>query len=168
MHWLNTNLAKEDVVFGNDDVSYLIAIYTPLDVFFHKSVCCTTLSATRSRRLDALFPYFRLRGVDAQTALENFSRERAQVSVQMYGIYYRKLFGSYEAMPDDKLEEIVALYKETLSTPRPEWLRELWRRYEVEYIVWDTKQDPEWQLGQYPFLEEEVVFGDFSIYRVLP
>ncbi len=57
------------------------------------------------------------------------------------------------------------LYKKTLSIPTPEWIGQTWMQYEVEYIVWDKKNDPEWQLEQYPFLKGVAVFGDLAIYQ---
>lgn len=165
MEWLSTNVEKEAVVFANNEISNITTIYTPLNVFYHRGVCCTTLSATKPRLLDMLFTFFRLRWIDKESAYEAFSQERNIVSEQIYGIYYRKLYGQYELIPEDKFEEIVELYKETLSTPRSKWLYDIWEKYEVEYLVWDKKNDPDWRLGTYYFLEEAVVFGDIAIYR---
>lgn len=165
MEWLNKNAPKEAVVFGNGETSNLTVIYTPLNVFFEKSICCTSLSATKSRLLDILFSFYRLREVDAESAPAIFSQERASISSRIYGIYYRKLNGTYESMPDDKFEEIVALYKETLSTPTSIWLYELWKKYEVEYLVWDKAEDPLWRLDQYKFLDKMAEFGDLAIYQ---
>ena len=165
MKWLSENAKKESVVFANDEVSNITVIYTPLNVFYHRGVCCTTLSATKSRMLDMFFSYYRLRQVDRKSAQEVFSQERAIVSSRIYGIYYRKLNGTYESIPDDKLEEIVDLYKKTLSTPTSEWLDQMFTKYEVEYLIWDKKSDPLWNLDQYKFLEKAADFGEVSIYR---
>jgi len=164
MDWLNENAEKGAVVFGNNETSHLTVIYTPLNVFYHRAASFTSLSVTHSRLLETMFSFYRLRGVGDEATSDIFFKERGNVSAQIYGIYYRKLFGSYEAISDEKIEEIVVLYKETLSTPKEEWLREIWKKYEIEYIVWDKKADPLWQLEQYPFLEEVAVFGDISIY----
>ena len=165
MKWLNENGEKEAVVFGNDETSNLTVIYTPLNVFYHRGICSTTLSDTKSRLLTILFTFFRLREVNMESAQETFSRERNIVSKEIYCIYYRKLYGTYEAIPDEKFDEIVALYKETLSTPTSKWLEQIFNKYEVEYLVWDKKIDPDWQLQKYSFLKEAAVFGDIAIYR---
>jgi len=165
MDWLNKNAEKEAMVFGNDETSNIVVIYTPLNVFYHRGVCCTSLSVTKSRLHDIMFSFFRLRGVDAEFAQDAFSQERTWVSMMTYGIYYRKLNGTYESIPDEKFEDIVALYKETLSTPTSEWLYEIWEKYEIEYFVWDKGVEPQWRLDTYPFLEEAAVFGDIAIYR---
>ncbi len=165
MNWLNKNASKEAVVFGNRETSNLTVIYTPLNVFYEKGVCCNSLSATKSRLLDIQFSFYRLRQVNADSVSEVFSQERASLSSNIYGIYYRKLNGSYESIPEDKFEEIVALYKETLSTPTAKWLEQIFTKYEVEYLVWDKKSDPLWQLDKYKFLKRVAEFGDLVVYQ---
>ena len=39
-------------------------------------------------------------------------------------------------------------------------------KYEVEYLVWDKKSNPDWHVGELSFLKEVAVFGDLAIYRV--
>ena len=74
---------------------------------------------------------------------------------------------SYEAIPDDKIEETLALYRTSLTTPAPVWLKQKMTQYEVSYVVWDKKADPDWQLQKYPFLKEAAMFGDIAIYRLV-
>ena len=76
--------------------------------------------------------------------------------------------GSYEAIPDDKIEEMLALYQTSLATPTSSWLKQKMTQYQVDYVVWDRKSDPSWQLQKYPFLKEVAVFGDLAIYRFTP
>ncbi|MDP3763181.1 MAG: hypothetical protein Q8Q92_00775 [bacterium] len=164
MEWLNKNTEKEAVVFGNNETSHLTVIYTPLNVFYHRAAIYS-LSATKERLLDVLFAFYRLRGIGTKDARKVFFEERDYISWNIYGMHYRELLGSYEAIPDEKIEEIVALYKATLSTPTSEWLKQVWSRYEVEYLVWDTKSDPLWHLDQYSFLKKVATFDDMAIYR---
>lgn len=167
MKWLSENAPKEAVVFGNDETSHLTVIYTPLNVFYHR-VAMNSLTATKERLLDVLFTIYRLRGVDVKEAREIFFAERGFIAWNLYGIYYRELLGSYEAIPDEKIEEAVELYKETLSVPTHVWLSKVWSKYEVEYAVWDKKADPLWNLERYPFLKEAAVFGNMAIYKFSP
>lgn len=164
MHWLNQNAAKEEVVLSNDPISYVVAIYTPLNLFYHRAGYAS-LSATRERLLDSLFTFYRLRGITKKEARDVFSAEREYISSNIYGIYYREFLGSYEAIPDETIEEILALYEKKLAMPTPKWLENMMTRYEVSYVVWDKKADPSWQLSKYPFLKESAVFGDLVIYR---
>ncbi|MBI2673849.1 MAG: hypothetical protein HYX23_01035 [Candidatus Zambryskibacteria bacterium] len=164
--WLNSNVEKEAQIFGNNETANMIVLYTPLNVLYHDGICCQSISVTESTLQETLFIFFRLNQVDAQSAYEAFSRERAFVSRQFYGIYYRKLNGSYESIPDEKFDEIVDMYKETLRTPTSKWLEQIFEKYEVEYLVWDKKADPLWQLDKYKFLEKSAEFGSMTIYRV--
>ena len=161
--WLGKNAAKEAVVFANEEASQMTVIYTPLNVFHHRSAQLF-LSATEERLLDAVFTFYRLRGVGKADAQENFAAGINKISADVYGIYYRESHGSYGAIPDEKFEEIVARYKETLRTPTSEWLREIWTKYEVEYLIWDKIEDPLWKLDQYSFLKKEADFGTLAIY----
>lgn len=164
MRWLNKHAEKEAVVFANNEASHITVIYTPLNVFYHRAAIYS-LSATRERLLDVLFAFYRLRGVGAEDAREVFFAERGYISTNVYGIYYRELLGSYEAIPDEKIEEVVALYIETFSVPTAEWLAQKFAQYEVEYLIWDRKSDPLWNLDKYPYLENVAEFGDLAVYR---
>ena len=166
MDWLNSHAEKEAQIFANDATAEMTVLYTPLNVLYHAGICCIPLSVTKSTLHETLFIFFKLNQVDAQSAYEAFSRERAFVSRHIFGIYYRKLNGSYESMPDEKFEEIVGMYKETLSTPTSKWLEQIFEKYEVEYIVWDKIKDPLWQLDKYKFLEKSAEFGSMAIYRI--
>lgn len=164
MRWLSENPDKEAVVFATDLPSHIVTIYTPLNVFFHRAGYIS-LSATEERLLDQLFTYFRLRGV-GKDAPEVFLKERKEISTRIEGIYYRNLTGSYESIPDERVLEIAALYKETLKTPTPVWLEETMRKHEVEYVIWDRKADPLWNLDRYAFLAKVAEFGDIAIYTL--
>lgn len=167
MEWLSENAEDGQVVFANDETSHMTVIYTPLDVFYHRSAIYT-LSAARERLLDTLFTFYRLRGISNEEAREVFFSERGFVSANIYGMHYKEAVGSYEDIPDEELEDIIELYIKTLNTPTPEWLNEVWQKYEVEYIVWDKLKDPLWQLDKYSFLKKEVTLGDLTVYSIKP
>ncbi len=162
MDWLNQYAEKESVVLATDEISHLTAIYTPLNLFYHRAAGYS-LAATKSRLLDVLFTFYRLRGV-GEDADGVFFAERGFISASVYVIHYRELLGSYEAIPDEEIQKIIDLYKTTLSVPTSVWLQNTLSTYEVEYIVWDKKNDPLWKLDQYAFLEKKADFGDLLIY----
>jgi hypothetical protein len=168
MEWLNQNVEKESVVFGNDETSHLTVIYTPLNVFYHRASPFASLSSTRARQLEVLFSFYRLRGVDATNAREVFYTERETLSGQVYGIHYRELYGTYASIPDEKVEEILNEYLSTLSVPPAEWLENIFSKYEVSYFVWDKKTDPEWNTTDYTFLTPVASFDTIEIYRFSP
>ncbi len=165
MAWLREHAQKEAVVLATDLPSHIVTIYTPLNVFFHRAGYIS-LSATEERLLEQLFTFYRLRGVGESEALEVFTKERKEVSTRIEGIYYRKLTGSYESIPQERVEEIANLYIQTLKTPAPRWIADMLAKYEVEYVLWDRKKDPLWKLEQYPFLTKAAEFGDIAIYKI--
>lgn len=168
MHWLNTNAEKEAVVFGNEELSHITVIYTPLNVF-HEISDQLMLSATNARLEDIVFTFYRLRGVSYENVDEVFydHDEMVFLSSRLYGIYYREKTdgGTYKDMPDHVVNALIEKYRNTLTTPTPEWLEAVWRKYEVEYFVWDTLKDPSWDMDQYTFLELAATFGNLKIYR---
>lgn len=164
MDWLNTHAEKESVVFANELTSNIVVIYTPLNVFHHHADHLT-LPATDARLQDLIFTYYRLRGVGEENVEEVFQSEKLFIATRLTGIHYREKGGNDGNIPDDVFDSIVLNYRRTLSTPTPEWLYDIWEKYEVEYLVWGKNTDPTWHLEQYPFLKEEATFGDIAIYR---
>ncbi len=162
--WLNENTEKEEVVFANNETSHMVVIYTPLNLFYHR-VTFISLSATKERLLDGIFSFYRLRGVNENNVREVFFNERGYVSWNIYGEKYRQELGSYAEIPDEKIEDIISSYKESLKIPTSVWLEDTWNQYNVRYLVWDKKSNPIWQLDRYSFLEEIAVFGDMVIYK---
>ena len=148
-------------------MSHLTVIYTPLNVFYHRAAYAT-LAATRERLLNVIFTFYRFRGVDADNARKVFYDERKFISWNIYGIYYRQVLGSYEAIPDEMVEEILGEYLASLKTSSPIWVKEKLQQYDVQYVVWDKKRDPDWQVKKYAFLKETAVFDDLIIYRFVP
>ena len=167
LEWLNTNALKEEVVLATDQMSHLTVIYTPLNVFYHRAAYAS-LAATRERLLDAIFTFYRFRGVGADDARKVFFDERKFISWNIYGIYYRQALGSYEAIPDEMIEEILGEYLASLKTPSHLWVKKKLQQYDVHYVVWDKKRDPDWQLKKYSFLKEATVFDNLAIYRFVP
>lgn len=164
MKWLSAHAEKESVVLANNELSHLTVIYTPLNVFYHR-VVANSLAATKERLLEVIFAFYRLRGVGKKEARDVFFAERGFISTSIYGIYYREALGSYEAIPDEKIEEALALYVNTLAIPTPEWLQRTFKKYDVSYLIWDKKTDPLWNLDRYPFLTKVAEFGEVSIYQ---
>ncbi|MDD3531288.1 MAG: hypothetical protein PHV99_01720 [Candidatus Pacebacteria bacterium] len=167
MKWLSAHAEKEAVVFANNEISHLTVIYTPQNVFYHR-VVGNSLAATKERLLEVVSTFYRLRGVGASDARRIFFDERGYLSTNIYGIYYREALGSYEAIPDDKIAEALSFYTATLSVPTDEWLQSIFKKYEVEYLVWDKEADPTWNLDRYAFLEKAAEFGTVAIYRFNP
>lgn len=164
MAWLSANATKESVVLANNEVSHLTVIYTPLNVFYHR-VAGNSLAATKERLSEVVSTLYRLEGVGGNNSQARFFTDRAYLSSNIYGIYYREALGSYEAIPNEKITEFAMFYQKTLTIPTPEWLEKIFNKYEIEYVVWDKKTDPAWDLDRYKFLEKSAEFGEVAIYH---
>lgn len=164
MHWLSTHAKKDEVVFANDEVSHATVIYTPLNVSYHRSAYAS-LSATEERLLDILFSFYRLQGIDKKSTREIFYADREYLSANLYGVYYAHLPSAIGGMPDQKIDEIISQYEDTLITPTDIWLKNIFETYDVSYVVWDRKTNPDWQIEKLPFLTEVSVFDEIVIYQ---
>ncbi len=166
MRWLSENADKDDVVLGNDEVSQLVTIYTPLNVFYHRAVSYSSLRATEERLFDMLFTIYRLSGVnDEKTAKEVFYKDRERIAFDLYHFYYQDEKGSPIGLPKDEVERLLNIYNSTLELPRAEYLREMFEKYQVEYIVWDKDTNPNWNVETLPFVSKVASFGDIEIYE---
>lgn len=164
MTWLSEHAEKEAVVLANNEISHMTVIYTPQNVYYHRAAMYS-LAATKERLLEVIFTFYRLRGIEPNKVRDVFFAERAYLSANIYGMHYRELFGSYEAIPDEKIEEIVTRYEETSQVLVSKWLNDILAKYEVEYVIWDKQKELGWNLDQYAFLKKAVEFGDLAIYR---
>lgn len=166
MQWLSANAQKEEVVFANDEASHMVAIYTPLNLFFHRAGMYS-LAATHERLLDNQYAFLRLRGIGRDDAAQVIYDERNDLSGLIWGMHYRELLGAYDLVPQEKLDEVTEGYLATLKTLEREWFRALLEKYDVSYLVWDKGADPAWRPSRFSFLREAAAFGDIVIYEVV-
>ena len=164
MDWLNENAKKDEAVFSNKETMAVTLVYTPLNVFYFPSARYT-LAATKERVFDILSAYYRLDGVGAEDAENYFLENKRDISHFLYGMEYRELTGDYSGIPDEIILGHSRDYKDSLAVPTDEFLKKTWTKYEMDYFIWDTKEDPQWQLDKLPFLEKTAGINDFIIYR---
>ena len=123
------------------------------------------MAATKERVFDILSAYYRLDGVGAEDAENYFLENKRDISHFLYGMEYRELTGDYSGIPDEIILGHSRDYKDSLAVPTDEFLKKTWTKYEMDYFIWDTKEDPQWQLDKLPFLEKTAGINDFIIYR---
>lgn len=163
--WLNKNAKKEEVVFADLELSNFIPVYTSLNVFYN-STAKYYLSASEERLINTMILLYRLDEVEKDDAEEVFFRERAKISREIYGIYYRETTGEYEGIPEELLHSFTQKYKKSFSIPTDEFLKEIWKEYNVNYVVWDSKYYPKWSLEK-AFLQKVYEKEDIKIYKIL-
>lgn len=164
MDWLNKNAQKDEAVFSDKETMAVTLVYTPLNVFYFPSARYT-LAATRERIFDILSTYYRLDGVGAEDAESVFLKAKREISHFLYGMEYRELTGDYSGIPEEIILGHSREYRESLAVPTYEFLKKIWVEYEMDYFVWDTKKEPQWQLDKLPFLEKVAEIGDFAIFQ---
>lgn len=161
--WLRHNTQKDQVVAGDETTSCLIPIYTSLN-----TISCDdghyTLAADEEQVMERIFLILRLNGLkeEGQVLPEYFFENRAYLSARIYGAYYRKQMGDYGLIPDEKLYFLVNKYREFLVVS----LEDILRKYQVDYLLWDTLKHPQWQIEQYSFLEQIYQIDGFKIFKL--
>ncbi|MBI2625267.1 MAG: hypothetical protein HYW70_02960 [Candidatus Nealsonbacteria bacterium] len=163
IQWLDKNANKGEVVLADSDPSNFISIYTPLNLFY-ASPAHYYLSAPDERVLESIFLFYRLEGLAGREAKEFFlqDKEREYISRSVYNEYYKEKLGDTAAIPDEVIISFAEKYKKFLLVP----LEKILKRYKVNYVVWDKKKHPFWQLDQYQFLKPAYEIEDFKIYII--
>lgn len=162
--WFNAHAQKDEVFLADPHQGDVLSVYTPLNAFYNYR-SCIYFSASNERIINALFLFYRLNGLAGEDAKDLFfqKQERYRLVKDIYGIYYRDMVGDAAGIPDEVLLSLVEKYKDFLRIPLDMFLV----ANDVEYITWDTKNYPRWQLDQYSFLDNIYNEGDFKIYQIV-
>jgi hypothetical protein len=97
-------------------------------------------------------------------AYATMQKERGDISIRIYIIYWREHAGSYAAIPDSELLEFAAEYKESFNTP----LQALFKKMGTKLIVWDKQAEPEWRIGDLAFTKPVFFSGSLVVYQIVP
>ncbi|HYF12708.1 MAG TPA: hypothetical protein VD928_00175, partial [Candidatus Paceibacterota bacterium] len=110
---------------------------------------------------NTMFLEYRLKGETPQSILETLTKDRVTVSETLFGLYYRQLQGSSEAIPDEILSELAEKYRVFYARPYIDILRDL----KITVVVAPTQQQV---YSSIPELHPFVVAGSYTIYTVAP
>jgi len=160
--WLNNHAQKDEVAMTNNHMSHLITIYTSLNSATAIGSAHYYIAATEDQLWQRMFLEYRFDKLKKEEAFEVFSKNRAYISGELYGEYYRKGYGAHENIPDKKIYAIAEEYGKSLNIP----LEDILRKYQVKYLVWDIELNPNWLVNQYSFMEQIYQSGDIRIYEV--
>lgn len=162
--WLNEKAKKEEVVFADFELSKFIPAYTPLNVFYNP-FAKYHLSVSNEQLINILFLFYRLDGVKGENAKELFFKERGKISGEIYGLYYAEKTGDSSGIPDEIIKSFIKKYQDSFSISTDEFLKKFLEKSEVKYLIWDTKNYPQWDLDKYRFLNKVYQREDFKIYQ---
>jgi putative flippase GtrA len=105
---------------------------------------------------------YKLRGIKPADAYGQMQQDRATISGELYGTYWRDQAGSYAAIPDSLLQSYATQYSKIYATSYDTLLKEL----DSTQVVWDRTEDPEWKLSSVPGLTQIYSDSRFTIYQV--
>lgn len=120
--YLNTR-PHEETVWADPTLSLYIPIYTEHNA--PNNDYSLFYLNPQSFYEDRLFLNYRLAGLSPDTALQTFTKDRAAISLRLFGIYYRDAEGSYAAIPNSILSTLAQKYQTFYSRPVQDVFREL-------------------------------------------
>lgn len=157
-----STLPDRQAVWADRKLSNLLPIYAPVAAV--NSKYAEFYLADADYLSERLFLEYRLRGVSAVDALAVMKTERADISNQIFGIYYRDQFGDYSDVPDTLLAGYAKAYAAFLKKPEEAAFRDLG----VSLVVWDTAAEPSWRIDRLAFAREVFASGTLRAYRLSP
>lgn len=161
--WLNKNTTSNDVVFSDVRLSELLPVYTRNYVY--GALHASAFPVPTERLKHNYYTTIAIDGVSTDEAKNHFYDPVNRNSLGQYifeGQYWRAKCGSFGCFPDQTLDELVSDYKKFLDNP----LRDNLKKYRIDYVFWDLKNDPTWKLDQYLFLEKVFSENEVAIYKV--
>jgi hypothetical protein len=148
--WLNKNSAYNDIIYASETISQLIPTYTHDDVYsaLHLSVYPVPLERLEHN----YFIYMYLEGIRENTVRDYLFKEenRNRIGQHLFeGQYWRAMCGSFGCFPDSVIEDLIIKYKNFLKKP----FEQNFKKYRVNYVMWDSRENPEWNVSKHSFLE---------------
>lgn len=164
MLWFNQLGEKNKTVFGDIGVTAHVAAYTPLDVYYNNNATVYLVSDERLKFV--MFLDFKFQGISPESADKLFFGEkRKEVSSYLHGLYYREKCGDWICIPDEELRKLVSEYAIFFQGN----LKEQIKKYPLDYIVWNRKQEPQRIYDRLDFLQKIYTdeFSGLEVYKVL-
>ncbi|MFA5745225.1 MAG: glycosyltransferase [Candidatus Paceibacterota bacterium] len=147
-------------VWASRDLSLYIPIYTKQDAPNNSDA--EYYLVPQKFLEDRLFFEYTLRKITPVSAFTIMQSEREDIANRLFGVYWRDQHGSYEAIPDSLLTQYANDYKKIARQSITLQLSALG----VSLVVWDTQNDPSWNisrsLGTKPIFRTE----RFEIYQL--
>ena len=164
--WLETNSARDEVVFAHLALSNLVPIYTGNNVFFASFLRLSHLSdAEVLDRFAIAMQSEPFRPDDAVRAVFGMQYlDRALHAAQENRV--RRLLGLPERPVDPMPAAAVERIRERLDAVGHEGIAASLRRYRVDYLVIDRRHEPAGEVDAGLRAERVYDEGDFAVYRL--
>ncbi|MFA6304881.1 MAG: hypothetical protein WCV73_00135 [Patescibacteria group bacterium] len=167
-NWLKQNAPKETVVYANTDLSVFIPIYTSNNVFYNQTCSLFFVSDAEVQERFAINQYF---NPISENDLLKFERSIWGTRYINYWAHeqsknkLRKIFlipaHDYPRIPETEIVRIGSLINEVKKSD----FRDVLKKYQVDYLIWDKNKDPHWQLDRYDFLKTVYSSENFEIFQ---
>ena len=165
--WLNENTEKGQLIFSGS-VQYVgrlcfLSCYTHLDEYLYKNKSFYHSSFDQNRYI--LFLEYRLDQITPEMAQDLFFNDlRDEIFYEIYSYYYKITYVDYGKSASDQevqeiLDEYVGLYEQDLEA--------LFKKYSIDYILWDKQLNPKWDLDNFDFLELIYQTDEIRVYKFL-
>ena len=154
------SLPEEETVWADKTLSLYIPMYSKHNVPNNFYVGGYLVSNEYLEK--RLLLEYKLRGVSPAEIYGTLQKDRADVSVHIFGLYWRENTGSYAGIPDELLRGYAKDYETLFRKPYPEVFRDMG----ITMIAWDKTAEPEWNIDAMPFAEETFTGGDITVYRL--
>ncbi|MDO8499668.1 MAG: hypothetical protein Q7S66_03335 [bacterium] len=161
LFWLEQNLPKDSVIFGNEAVYQLVVAYTNKNVYYHGGAGDFLINEDRLKHY--LFTYLYLKGIGKDEMRAYINNNRDQVGAWLFSQSYRVSNGCYGCFPDTVIDTLVSGYADFVQH---DFVNEL-KKFPVDYVVWDKEDNPEWAMDRF-FNQSVYADGQIVIYQVNP
>lgn len=169
LSWLRDHASRDEVVYAPSNFSALIPVYTSANVFYTHLVRLAFLSDNEVLDRFVLNHYFKT--FDRDFAVENITYifgvgyiDEALHTVQENKV--RRLIGlaekPVERVPEDLIQRILDRGRELQNGS---FIEEL-KKYRIDYILWDTLQDPGAPFETMSELTYLDAVGQYRIYKL--
>lgn len=157
--WLNTHTPKDTVVLASDG-SGLITSLTHNNVYDADAGIYTL--TPDERLLHSYLTYLYLDNVPTTTIQAYLETHRAEISGYAFGYRYYFTGVCTGCFPDSVIQKLTLDYQSLTDKNIFDYIR----RYPIDYVLWDIKQHPAWDIERRFHLPLLAAFGDVKLYAV--
>jgi hypothetical protein len=162
--YLRVDAPAQSVVLADSYLSTRLTIYTQ-DFAYMNAGYGSVFQVPQDRVTHDYFVLLRLRGVtgDSVRSYVYQKNNREEIGTLLFiGTHWRDLCGSYGCFPDSVLESLIPQYQAFVLQPLLVQLK----KYKIDYILWDSKLEPDWKLLGIVRTPPVYQSGDFILYVV--
>lgn len=171
--WLDQNTEKDSVVYTDNDIARITAIYTHNNIFHGDATLLHFMPSEEILDRFIINNYF-------NDDLQNWSKDqfiKAERRIWGTGFVneyqkeasanrYRRLLGLDEYLPDRLPDEVVADALARHTEVQAKSFSEAVGNYRVDYVVWDRLRNPDYKVDQTPELTLLEQIGELYIFKL--